>query len=376
MNKEIKEIIFGEDIGMKRALFAFDKTDNNERVRVKFNLWAKYYQSKYFKVDDADFHKDIDLYNIQVYKGDIDSFVDIVFRGGAKTARTKLFFAYAMSNDLDHYRKYIKVLSEDLVNAKQIVTDIYNIFVTINSDYPEIFQKTSTKREETMGSFTTSTGVKIIADSVGTNQRGAIQDDARPDLIWYEDIENRKTLRSMVITKSIWDNMEEARTGLSKGGGCIYTCNYISEAGNVHKIVQNKSDRNIVLIIPILDKKGNLTWEKQYSNEDVERMKQNDDDFEGERLCLKPDTLIMTKKGFKRIDSLKVGDYVLTHLGNYKKILTVFKSKKDDLLDITINNKKLTITKNHPILVKRNKKIDWVSAGDLKTTDFIIYDKI
>jgi len=285
MTSEIKAIMFGEDIKKRRALLAFDSSDDNERVRIKFNLWAKYYQSRYFKADDADFHKDIDLYNIQSYRGQIDSFVDIVFRGGAKSARTKLFTAFVIGNDLDHSRKYISVLASDINNAKQIVVDIYNIFVNIKEDYPEIFEKTDVKREETKESFTTATGVKMTAKSLLPDQRGKLQEYTRPDWIWYEDFENRKSLRSAVITQSIWDNMEEARTGLAKGGSCVYTCNYISEAGNVHKLVLKKSDRNIVMIVPIIDKKGKLAWEAQYSLEDVERMRQNDDDFEGERLC-------------------------------------------------------------------------------------------
>ena len=61
--------------------------------------------------------------------------------------------------------------------------------------YPEIFQKTNKKREETMASFTTTTGIKVVADP-GTDQRGAIQEESRPDFIWFEDFENRTTLRS------------------------------------------------------------------------------------------------------------------------------------------------------------------------------------
>ena len=287
MPQEIKDIMFGEDARKRRSLLAFDGSDSVERIRIKFNLWAKYYQARYFKSPDASFHKTIDAENIRAYLGIADSFTDIAFRGGAKTARSKLFMAYAIANDLSHFRKYIKVLSEDGTNSRQIVTDIYNIFVQprIKADYPEIFQKTNTKREETMSSFTTSTGVKIIADTVGTNQRGAIQDDSRPDLIWYEDFENRKSLRSAVITQSIWDNMEEARTGLAKGGSCIYTCNYISESGNVHKLAQKESLRNVVLIVPIIDKQGVLAWPEQYTLADVDNMRATDEDFEGERLC-------------------------------------------------------------------------------------------
>lgn len=268
-----------------KALFAFDKEDDNNVIVEKFNLWSRHIFSKYFSSDDADFHYKIDLYNLQCYRGEISSFVDIAFRGAAKTARTKLFLAFCICNDLDHSRRYIKVLSEDGVNSKQIVTDIYNMLINpdVKRIYPEVFQKTHQKREETMSSFTTTTGVKMIADTVGTDQRGAIQEDSRPDLIWFEDFENRASLRSAVKTKAIWDNMEEARTGLAKGGACIYTCNYISERGNVHVLVNKESPKNIVLIVPIIDK-GIPTWSR-YSVTEIDQMRIDDDDFEGERMC-------------------------------------------------------------------------------------------
>lgn len=280
----IQEILNSDDLLAKKALFLFNRDDSNEAVRIKFNLWARYFFSKYFTSSDAEFHKKIDSGNIESYRGQIKSLTDIAFRGAAKTSRTKLFVAFVILNDRDHYRKYIKCLAEDTQNSKQIVTDVYNMLVSCNSMYPDTFAKTHTKREETMGSFTTSTGIKVVADTVGTDQRGALQDDSRPDWILFEDFETRKTLRSAVLTKAIWDNMEEARTSLSKDGSCIYNCNYLSERGNVHKLVGKESGRNKVLIIPIIEN-GVPTWPSRYTVEDIEQMKNDDDDFAGERLC-------------------------------------------------------------------------------------------
>lgn len=253
---------------------------------MKFNLWGRYSLPQYFDSADAPFHEEINRYNLRAYRGEIDSFVDIAFRGAGKDVKTKLFIAFAILNDTEHFRKYYKILSADLTNARQSVTDIYNMFVNprVHALYPEVLQKTQYKREEQMGSFTTATGVKVISDTVGTEQRGAIQEAERPSFIWLNDFENRKTLRSAVITRSIWDNMEEARTGLQKGGSMVYTCNYISELGNVHRLVTDKqSDRKKVLIVPI-EEDGEPTWAR-YSKTDIEEMRRTDDDFEGERLC-------------------------------------------------------------------------------------------
>lgn len=286
MSTLIKEILNNGTTIEQKALFSFSIEDSDEKIELKFNLWARYFFIKYFSSKDALFHKEIDLDNIQAYKGDLSAFVDIAFRGAAKTARTKLFLAFAICNDINHFRRYMKILAADGANSKQIVTDIYNMLVNprIQKMYPEIFEKTNAKREETMTSFTTSTGIKVASGTVGTDQRGNIMDEARPDLIWYEDFENRTTLRSAKKTKAIWENMEEARTGLAVRGSCIYTCNYISEQGNVHILVTKETKSKKVLIVPIIEN-GESAWPDRYTIPDIDQMRQDDEDFEGERLC-------------------------------------------------------------------------------------------
>lgn len=266
----------------KKALFAFDNTNNEEEVLLKFNVWSRYFFVQYFKSDDAPFHKEMDIRRIRLYQGKTTAFLNIAFRDSAKTTRAKLFRAFAIANDTDRFRRYYRILSKDLGNAKQSVTDIYNMLITqeVRILYPEIFEKTEAKREETMSSFTTSTGVKVVADTIGTDQRGAIQDDSRPDFDWYDDFETRLSLMSAVTTHKIWENMEEARTGLAKNGASEYTANYISERGNVHKLVEKIENK---LITPI-EINGVSTW-KRFTADDLKRIKKETDDYEGEYLC-------------------------------------------------------------------------------------------
>lgn len=281
----ITSILNGSDMKAKKALFLFDKKNTNAEVLFKFNLWGRYFFPKYYKSKDAPFHKDLDMGNIEAYRGDIEQFVNVAFRGAAKTARTKLFLAFVITNDIDHHRRYIRCLSAEVDNAKQSVTDIYNMLISprVNELYSEVFQATTSKREETMGSFTTATGVKMLAKQVGVDQRGNIMEDAKADFDWYDDFETKTTLYSARKGKKIWDNMEEARTGLAQGGASIYTCNYISERGNVHTLVTKKGTSKKVMNIPIMDSNGNPTWER-YTKEEIERMKIDDDDFWGERM--------------------------------------------------------------------------------------------
>ena len=270
-------------------MFSFNTKTPEEEVLFKAKLWARYFFPDYFlnkleePIKDAPFHKEFDRNTLRVYRGEQTHFVNAGFRGCSKTTKNKLFIAFCVSNDENNYRRFIKILASDISNAKQFTTDIYNMFIgdRYNHYYPELFQKSNKKREETMSTFTTHTGVKVSAGTVGTEQRGDVQEDSRPDFILYTDIETRKTLRSAVITKAIWDNMEEARTGLAKGGGCIYEGNYLSERGNIHKLIKK---RDHVMITPII-KDGKPTWASQYTLEDIERIRKEADDFAGEYLC-------------------------------------------------------------------------------------------
>ena len=266
----------------KKALLAFNRNASTEEVVLKYNIWARYFFNKYFTSDDAPFHKVMDYKRARLYLGLDPSFLNIAFRDSAKTTKAKLFRDFVIANDKSHYRKYLRVLSKDLGNAKQSVTDVYNMLVSheIRDIYPEIFEKTLAKREETMSAFTTSTGIKMIADTVGTDKRGDIQEESRPDFDWYDDFETRLSLMSAVNTNKIWINMEEARTGLAKNGGSEYTCNYISERGNVHKLKDKIKNQ---IIIPIIEN-GIPTWNR-FTVEDIRAIKKDTDDFEGEYLC-------------------------------------------------------------------------------------------
>ena len=283
---KIQDLLLNGTDKEKLSLFYFDISMSTEEIELKLNLWSRYHFPQYFGSPDADFHSEMNKAMIEVYKGNLDHFVNIAFRGAGKDVKTQLFIAYTILNDTQSYRKYYKVLSDDGTNSVQSVTDIYNMLVNPKTTllYPNTFEKSVFKREERKDAFTTSKGIKVIADIVGTAQRGAKQEESRPDFLWRNDFETRKTLRSAVTTRAIWDNLEEARTGLQKGGGIIDTCNYISEVGNVHRLVTEKqSPRKKIFIMPII-KDGKPTWDR-YSVTDIEEMKKTDDDFEGERLC-------------------------------------------------------------------------------------------
>lgn len=283
---EIKEILHKGSVADRKYLFSFTISDNSERIYKKFTLFTRYFYPKFFKSKDAPFHKEMVMRMITMYQGQQDEFLNIGFRGCSKTTFTKLFLVFIIANDTQRTRKYIKILSSDLKNSKQIVTDIYNMLVgeSIMAHYPELFEKTEQKRQETMDIIDFATGVKVVAGTVGQVQRGNVQgseEASRPDILVFDDIETRDSLRSAVKSRAIWDSMQEAIDGLAVGGLTIFLANYVSERGNVHRLVERVKNK---LIIPIVDDKGEPTWGR-YSKDQIEVMKAKADDWEGEYMC-------------------------------------------------------------------------------------------
>jgi hypothetical protein len=310
---EIKEILASHNPKLLRGLFHFTLEESDAAILLKFGLWSRYFLPHHFESEDAPLHAEMNRENMAVYRGAADAFVNAAFRGAGKDVKTKDFIAFVILNDRDHFRRFFRIINEDATSATKTVTNIYNTLVAprMLAVYPDTFSKTSDKIKlaETMHDFVTSTGISVQADTVGNSTRLSPEDASRPDFIWFNDFENRGTLRSAVKTRAIWDNMEEARTGLQKGGGCVYTCNYISEMGNVHRLVTEKlSPRKRILITPIgtlgADGRWIPAWDR-YTHDDIEKMRETDDDFEGERLC-KPSAAKDVFFDRERLDAMPV----------------------------------------------------------------------
>lgn len=283
---QIKEILHNGTDGQRKYLFSFTVDNDHDKIYKKFVVFTRYFYPKFFKSKDAPFHKEMVMRMISMYRGErYDEFLNIGFRGCSKSTFTKLFIVFVLANDTQHLKKYFKILSSDLRNSKQMVTDIYNMLIQpkVLHLYPELFERSEQKRQETMDVIDFATGVKVVAGTVGQIQRGNVQgseEASRPDFLVFDDIETRDSLRSAVKTRTIWDSMQEAINGLAVNGITIYLANYVSERGNVHRLVERVKNK---MIIPIIEN-GIPTWER-YSLKEIANIKAKADDFEGEYLC-------------------------------------------------------------------------------------------
>lgn len=279
--KLIEGILISGTPEEKRELFRFSRANSDRVILHKFKYFAAGLFPRFFKKPSAPWHDQYIMSLIGSYYG--KNYLKAAFRGSAKTSLKKLFDTFVLLNDNESTRKYVKVLAKDGKNSKQIVTDVYNLMIEAREIYGDVFEKEGDKkREETMSSFTMKNGRKYSSGTVGQTQRGHVQDAYRPDWLWFEDVEDRESVRSMTVTQGIIEKCQEAIDGLAKDGSYVVTCNYISDQGTVQWFMNKPSVE--VSITPILNEKGESTW-PIFTLEDIDRIKQDADDYAGEYLC-------------------------------------------------------------------------------------------
>ena len=91
--------------------------------------------------------------------------------------------------------------------------------------------------------------------------------------------------------------------------------------------------------------------------------------------CLKAGTKISTNKGIKNIEEIQNGDLVLTHNGNYKKVISIFKRMiNEEIIKIKpYYFDDIYITKEHKVFINRNNNYIWEKAENVLNNDFLVY---
>lgn len=92
------------------------------------------------------------------------------------------------------------------------------------------------------------------------------------------------------------------------------------------------------------------------------------------RECFPAGTLVNVMGEQVPIEKVKVGDFVLSHLGEYCSVReTLTRGYSGNLYTIKPwNGKEISCTENHPFWVKRNGEYGWVLAKDLNDKDILL----
>lgn len=126
-----------------------------------------------------------------------------------------------------------------------------------------------------------------------------------------------------------------------------------------------------------IDKWANKAYETLYGHKtagDITKIKAEDvpdhDLLVAGFPCFPAGQRVITKKGFKNIENIKAGDYVLTHKGRYRKaVIPMGKLYSGKLYEIIMKYYRLPVkvTSEHPFYTKRG----WVGAKDLTENDYV-----
>ncbi len=89
--------------------------------------------------------------------------------------------------------------------------------------------------------------------------------------------------------------------------------------------------------------------------------------------CVVEGTLVNELNGYKKIEDIALGDYVLTHLGSFKKVVgTKTYENKNTLIKFSTSKGEISITPDHRVLVDRDGKVEWRRADEIKITDKLL----
>lgn len=95
--------------------------------------------------------------------------------------------------------------------------------------------------------------------------------------------------------------------------------------------------------------------------------------------CFVEDTLVLTDKGYKKIQDIKVGTKVFTHMNRFRRVIRTFVNPcPNKLIEIKCDavHDRILCTSNHPFLVKRNENIEFIQAKDMTNTDLLCIPKL
>jgi DNA polymerase III alpha subunit/intein/homing endonuclease len=89
--------------------------------------------------------------------------------------------------------------------------------------------------------------------------------------------------------------------------------------------------------------------------------------------CFLKGQLVHMSDGYKKIEDINVGDFVLTHNNKYSQVIETMKNKTDEIVDVKITGDKITCTPNHPFYSMVDNEIKWCAAEELKKGDYVGY---
>lgn len=91
--------------------------------------------------------------------------------------------------------------------------------------------------------------------------------------------------------------------------------------------------------------------------------------------CFTKGHKVLTKTGYKNIEDVQSGDYVLTHLNSFEKVKFATKRKYNDKMltfEYSNSNRTITSTYDHKYLMENNNSLEWIEGKDIHAGDCVL----
>lgn len=79
--------------------------------------------------------------------------------------------------------------------------------------------------------------------------------------------------------------------------------------------------------------------------------------------CLLPGSLVLTDNGWLAVEQIAPGAMLLTGDGDYQPVTAIWQKQATEAVRITVDERTLAVTPDHPVLVERQGQLLWMDAG-------------
>lgn len=257
----------------------FNETKSEQQARIKrlennHEEWFKYYFPKYAYSEPAKFHTDASsrvISNPEWYE------VRMWSRELAKSTRTMMevfyltFVGHRLPSGARRKKKYIIMISNSYDNAVRLLMP-YRANLEFNQRLIHDYGSQEKPGSWEAGEFTTRGKVAYRALGAGQSPRGTRNEETRPDIILFDDVDTDAECNNPEVIAKKWRWIEEAAIGtrsISNPTTVIFCGNRIAVDCCVQRAVQFADKHDLV---NIRDRHGKSSWPQKNSEADIDRV--------------------------------------------------------------------------------------------------------
>ena len=251
----------------------FAETPEARRKRIKRleanpEEWFKYYFPKYAYAEPTAFHKagtkrvinNPEFYEIRHWAREL-----------AKSARTMMEVLYLT---LTGIKRNVLLISNSYDNAERLLTP-YQIHLEMNGLIIQDYGKQERAGSWGAGEFVTRKKAAFRAIGAGQSPRGTRNEEIRPDVILFDDLDTDEECRNLELIDKKWDWVNKAVMGtrsISVPLLVIWCGNIIAEDCCIVRaqeiaLKRKPEGKGFVDIVNIRDEYGNSTWPQKNTEE-------------------------------------------------------------------------------------------------------------